>query len=835
MYRRSTVVQSILYFVLPVSLGYGPCPCTLKDNFTAYLVAFLSALFFAMTSKDDTLRVPKLHADGSNWVTYRDRLRWALDARGILNHLETNIPEPIVKSPEELNAERPPKTPARPKKGADDPSTLDSPEEPTPVAKMVSSAMELTNAQWRSNEAAVKQCIASTVPDSVFNRVKTKTLAREVWGAVVEIFEGRSYMLVVDLKKKMQGIRCGDNDNVRTHFDKLAEMYERLSSMGTTLEAPEYTSTIISSLPSIYDPTISSIIAAASLAQKKPDPETIIKLVTDDYDRRTVNNRIKPKKDEKDAAFHAGGGTKGDAKEKKKNAKCHNCQKTGHYKSECWAKGGGKEGQGPKGKGGPKGNEKKGEKASVAEAEDAVWSVVDEGEGLDEMMGDDRESMDLYMLEVSNEDCEETEDSPEVIDADPETADRLKSILLQPPMPKNDDDVDSLPGLQSATQSSIATGDLQYPDNEDMVEGWERLNDALASNPAMEIDEGEERGKDDEGETSSYTAAVLTGNQYTRKSGSELYDSGASRHMTPFRDRLLNFTSIPSRPITAADKRIFHATGKGDLQIEIPNGKTTTRTLLKDVLYAPDMGLTIVSISRITAAGFSVWFRSNHCRIYDPKDRQIGQVYVTANGLYRVDHGDVAGSASHFKPRTISLKDLHARLGHISPTIAKKLVKEGMVKGVVLGDDRDLDGICESCEYSKATRKVIKKERQDPLAPNFGDEVHSDLWGPSPTETIGKRQYYVSFTDDHTRWTHLDLLRTKDETFRAYKNYEAWVHTQQNARIKRLHSDRGGEYLSDEFTNYLKSKGTERRLTIHDTPQHNGVAESLNGRLLERV
>src|SRR5882672_8762420 len=54
-------------------------------------------------------------------------------------------------------------------------------------------------------------------------------------------------------------------------------------------------------------------------------------------------------------------------------------------------------------------------------------------------------------------------------------------------------------------------------------------------------------------------------------------------------------------------------------------------------------------------------------------------------------------------------------------------------------------------------------------------------------------------------------------------------------RIKRLRSDHGGEYTGNEFTKFLAEQGTECRLTTHDTPQHNGVAESLNRRIMERV
>ena len=54
-------------------------------------------------SKEEFFKVPKLLADGSNWVTYKDRLRWVLNTRGILNHLDKVVPEPEVLIATELS------------------------------------------------------------------------------------------------------------------------------------------------------------------------------------------------------------------------------------------------------------------------------------------------------------------------------------------------------------------------------------------------------------------------------------------------------------------------------------------------------------------------------------------------------------------------------------------------------------------------------------------------------------------------------------------------------------------------------------------------------------
>src|SRR5271163_4682435 len=97
------------------------------------------------------------------------------------------------------------------------------------------------------------------------------------------------------------------------------------------------------------------------------------------------------------------------------------------------------------------------------------------------------------------------------------------------------------------------------------------------------------------------------GAQNTRESGSGLLASALvltlTRHMSGFRHRFINFVEIEPKPITAADKRTFSAIGQGDMYVYLPNEDSSPpRVLLKNVLYAPDMGVILVSISRIAAA-----------------------------------------------------------------------------------------------------------------------------------------------------------------------------------------------------------------------------------------
>jgi len=116
---------------------------------------------------------------------------------------------------------------------------------------------------------------------------------------------------------------------------------------------------------------------------------------------------------------------------------------------------------------------------------------------------------------------------------------------------------------------------------------------------------------------------VLTASLALTKSKSELYDSGASHHMSPFQHHFTNLCSIPPHPITAANNHIFYATGLNDLKIDVPNGSSSTSITLKDTLYAPDMTLTVISISKIANAGYAVSFKGQECKIPASANRLV--------------------------------------------------------------------------------------------------------------------------------------------------------------------------------------------------------------------
>ena len=171
----------------------------------------------------------------------------------------------------------------------------------------------------------------------------------------------------------------------------------------------------------------------------------------------------------------------------------------------------------------------------------------------------------------------------------------------------------------------------------------------------------------------------------------------------------------------------------------------------------------------------------------------------------------------------------HCRLGHINEKRVQKLHRDGLLDKF----DFQTYDVCEACLMGKMTKSPFpgKGERASDLL----GLVHTDVCGPMSTTARGGFGYFITFTDDLSRYGYVYLMRYKSESFDKFKEYQNEVQNQLGKTIKALRSDRGGEYLSQEFDEHLKDCGIISQLTPPGTPQWNGVSKKRNRTLLDMV
>lgn len=171
----------------------------------------------------------------------------------------------------------------------------------------------------------------------------------------------------------------------------------------------------------------------------------------------------------------------------------------------------------------------------------------------------------------------------------------------------------------------------------------------------------------------------------------------------------------------------------------------------------------------------------------------------------------------------------HMRLGHAGEKSLNLFIKQGLLKGV---RSCKLD-LCEHCISGKKTR--VKFGTTIHNTQGILDYVHSDVWGPSKTSSLGGKHYYVTFVDDFSQSIWVYTLKKKDEVLGVFLKWKKMMETQTGKKIKRLRTDNGGEYKNEVFNKVCEDEGIVRHFTVRHTPQQNGVAEGMNRTLLEKV
>ena len=126
------------------------------------------------------------------------------------------------------------------------------------------------------------------------------------------------------------------------------------------------------------------------------------------------------------------------------------------------------------------------------------------------------------------------------------------------------------------------------------------------------------------------------------------------------------------------------------------------------------------------------------------------------------------------------------------------------------------------------SRKPHKTAEERNLAPL--ELVHLDLCEMNGVLTKGEKRYFMTLIDDATRFCYVYLLQSKYEALDYFKIYKAEVENQLERKIKRLRSDRGGEYLRKYLTNSVRNTTLFMRGRLPILPNQTGLPRGKTAR-----
>jgi hypothetical protein len=244
-----------------------------------------------------------------------------------------------------------------------------------------------------------------------------------------------------------------------------------------------------------------------------------------------------------------------------------------------------------------------------------------------------------------------------------------------------------------------------------------------------------------------------------------LIDSGASRHMTGYREHLTDLVEKESRlHVVLGDNARYTVKGVGTSSFQLDSDIPLQ---LSEVLYVPGMKRNLVSVSTLEDKGYKVTFSEGkflawHKNSHMDSARVIG---VQENNLYRL----IVQPVQALLHDTISLSKLwHRRLVHLHyrslPTLWKMVT--GLPKIHI-----EHDGICRGCALGKNVKGSFSSS--DNRSKGILDLIHTDVCGPMTVASLNIYLYYVLFIDDHSLKTWIYFLKTKDGFLAIFQEFKA--------------------------------------------------------------
>jgi hypothetical protein len=273
-------------------------------------------------------------------------------------------------------------------------------------------------------------------------------------------------------------------------------------------------------------------------------------------------------------------------------------------------------------------------------------------------------------------------------------------------------------------------------------------------------------------------------------------DSGCSNYMCGEKNIFCELDSNFRESVKLGNNSRLAVQGKGKNRLEV-NGIVFIITY---VFYVSNMKNNLLSINQLQEKGMVVFIQHGKCKIFHSEKGLIIETEITHNRILTVIARCSPKEQQCFSSLTTDQVTLwHCRYGHVSWNGLRILQQKNMVKG--LPQFKGSQKVCEDC--------LVGRQHRDPFpsksiwrASNILQLVHADICGPINPSSNNKKRYLLAFINDFSRKIWLYFLATKSEALDIFKFYKARVEKEIGTFIRSFKTDRGGEFTSQEFTNF---------------------------------
>ena len=211
--------------------------------------------------------------------------------------------------------------------------------------------------------------------------------------------------------------------------------------------------------------------------------------------------------------------------------------------------------------------------------------------------------------------------------------------------------------------------------------------------------------------------------------------------------------------------------GIGNVSITpIINGDTRPFTF-PDVLYAPQIGVNLVSVAALTND-------ESHAHFYE------SEAFITSQGIL---------------------------------IMTAKRVEEALYQ-LNLALSTDVAMLVRS-SFKRMTRKVFPDSTSQQS--RIGALVVHDVCGPMQVDSIGGARYYVCCRNVFSNYRTIYFVKHKSEASDCCRAFIASVHAQTGNLVAIFRTDGGTEFL--KIDPWLKRKGITHQTTCRYTPQQNAI------------